>query len=247
MNPSDQTVLTESGLSDREAQVYLALLEYDEVPISQIIEKTDLHPQIVYRSLEALAERGLVIESTKRHRRYVRAESPDILKKDLASRLAELEAALPRLDALRDIPKEAVVRVAKGVDAVRDLRAQGIAQLAAGETYFVTGASGDRFYEVMGGRYAEIERERVKKGILRKIISFESQRANIERLEPTTEGVEYRYLPADYPAASSTNIFKNTVAIIVWSQEPIVITIESAAVARSYRDYFDQLWQIGVH
>ncbi len=45
-------------------------------------------------------------------------------------------------------------------------------------------------------------------------------------------------------AATSTNVFRTTVAIFVWTAEPIAIVVESPEVAESYRHYFTALWKV---
>lgn len=238
-------ILEEAGLHPREAEVYYALLKLGESPIADVLRETGLHPQLVYRAIDGLLAKNLIVLSNRRHRKYIRAEDPHLLESLLKNKLEKVQQALPDLLALQSTSQDAIVRVSKGNEAIRSLRARGIEELNSGDIYYIIGASGDRFFEIMRDQYLEIERKRVKKGIKRRLISYESQRANIESGEPTGDLVEYKYLPADYPALTSTNIFSKTVAILIWSADPIVITIESEEVAESYRQYFEQLWIAG--
>ena len=232
------------GLNDQEVKAYTAILRLGDVPVSDVIKALKEHPQIVYRLIERLAAKGLVITSTKKHRKYVRAEDPRILQQMEERKLEQLRGAVPELLALQKAPKDALVRVAHGVDAVKSLRMRGIDETSPGGTYYIIGASGDRFYQIMGDYYLKVERKREKKKIKRKLLSFESQRALLKRSEPPTKYVEHRFLPSPHPVPSSTNIFNDTVAIFIWTEEPIVIAIESKEVAASYRHYFDSLWKV---
>lgn len=231
------------GLNEQEASMYKAILRLGDVPVADVISSLNEHPQIVYRLIERLGAKGLVITTTKKHRKYVRAEDPRALQQAEERKLEQLKGIVPDLLALQKAPKDALVRVARGGEAVRALRMRGIDELRSGDTYYIIGASGDRYYQVMGDYYEKVERKREKKKIKRKLISYESQRALLKKNEPIVKGVEYRFLPSSYPIPSSTNIFNDTVAILVWTEDPIVITIESKEVAESYRHYFDSLWK----
>ena len=236
-------ILQEIGLTEREAEIYKLLLKLGESPVSVILKNTGFHPQVVYRVIDNLVKKGLVIESTRRDRKYVQAESPRVLERLEQYRMEKLRIAIPELIELQASSKEAMVRVAKGDAAVRALRQRGIDELKSGATYSIIGGSGDRFYNVMGDRYAEIERKRIKKRITKRLISFEHERAKFAK-DPYREHTEFRYLSDDFPIMTSTNIYGNTVAIIIWSSEPIVITIESYEVATSYKEYFQLLWRM---
>ena len=56
---------------------------------------------------------------------------------------------------------------------------------------------------------------------------------------------EIRYLKSEQPGDSSTNIYGDRVAIILWSKEkPFVILIKDEEIAKGYRSYFEHLWKI---
>src|SRR3989344_1182878 len=48
------------GLTEKESEVYLALIELGSSSAGQIIQKTGLHRAVVYDLLERLIEKGLV-------------------------------------------------------------------------------------------------------------------------------------------------------------------------------------------
>ncbi len=237
-------ILEEIGLTPREAEVYIILLRLGESPIADLFAEIKAHSQVIYRAIDGLYEKGLVTITHRRHRKYVRAEDPNRLKKLEQERLASLNSLIPDLLSLQSTSKDAVIRVSKGNEAVRLLRQRGIDELASGETYYVIGASGDRFYEIMGDVYPELERKRIKKEIKRKLISYESQKEALAKNDTFTKLAEFRYLPESYSIPSSTNIFGDTVAILIWSNDPIVLTIESPEVAESYKNYFETLWKV---
>lgn len=231
------------GLNALEIEAYTTLLPLGDVPIVDVIKAMGRHPQVVYRVLDQLAARGLVLSDVRRHRRYVRAEDPAVFLRAQEEKIAQLRQTVPELQAIRRKPREAAVHISRGDEAILGLRRRAFDELAPRESYDILSASGTRFYEVMGAALDRIEERRVARGVKKRLLAFESQRKFLDRQEHWGL-TEIRYLPEQYDVPSSTNIFADTVAIIIWSQDPILITLESKEVAKSYRNYFDALWKI---
>jgi len=58
-------VLEETGFTNKEARIYLALLELGQASIRQIAEKTELKRSIIYVLIEGLQKRGFVSENNQ--------------------------------------------------------------------------------------------------------------------------------------------------------------------------------------
>jgi sugar-specific transcriptional regulator TrmB len=237
-------ILEEIGLTKKEAEVYQTLLRLGNSPVSKVLAATGSHPQVIYRVIDTLEKKGLLTVTTRKSRKFVRAEDPKTLEVIEKKRLENLVKALPELSALQKTPADAIIKVSRGDEAVRSLRMRGMQELTAGGTYYVIGASGNRYYDVMGQEGLKaFERKRVRKKIIMKLIAFRSQKEMIEKQNTIPKFTDFRYLSEEYAVFSSTNILNDTVAILIWSADPIVITIESAEVADSYRQYFSSLWK----
>ena len=238
-------VLEQSGLTRKEAEIYAELLRLGEVPVSAVLKATSSHPQVVYSTIEALVRKGLATSVTRRNRKYVSAEDPQVLVARQRERLRELDDALPQLRALRDVPPNAVVRVSRGNSAVQAFRMRQAEETPTRGTDYVIGGSGEAYWRSMGDQRLEYERKRINKGITKKLVTFESQRDFLEQGGIQRELAEFRYLPERYGIPSTTMVFCDVVAICIWELDPIVITIESESVAESYRNYFESLWKMG--
>lgn len=238
-------ILEQIGLTKKEIEVYKLLLRFGESPVADILKETGSHPQIIYRAIDGLVAKGLALITIRRHRRYVRAEDPKIIEQIEEKKLEKVREIIPDLLALQKNSKDAIVRIHKGNEAVRSAREKPIKELEDKKTFYIIGASGDRFYEIMGERFVELERARVKKKIQRKMISFKNQRAGFKKYIKFPQLSEIRYLPENYPVPSSTLIYDKTTIIFIWTKVPIVIEIESEEVTNSYQSYFQTLWEIG--
>jgi len=240
--------LQQIGLTKVESKIYKSLLRLGEVPIASVIKDTGAHPQVVYRAIDSLNDKGLILTSIRGGKKHVRAENPDALEELAEKQLRDIRSLLPSLHALAHVTDEAIVRVLRGKDSVANMRMRSLQKMKRGEAFYIIGGSGTYYYEVMGKTRDKWDSERIRKGIKKQLISFESQRELInetEKQKKLNRLAEYRYLGGKYPVPSSTNIFSNTVAIIIWSSsDPIVIQIESPEVAASYKHHFNELWKI---
>ncbi len=72
--------LKEIGLSEKEAEVYLSLLEGDSYSILALSKKTKINRTTIYSVIKSLLEKGLVSETTINTKTNYHAESPDRLE-----------------------------------------------------------------------------------------------------------------------------------------------------------------------
>jgi len=72
--------LQEIGLNEKEAAVYLALLQYDNASVIDLAIKTKINRSTTYTVLESLAKKGLVSETTVGKKTRYQAEPPERLE-----------------------------------------------------------------------------------------------------------------------------------------------------------------------
>src|SRR3989344_5793051 len=118
--------LTEFGLGDKEARVYLALLELEIATVTEIATNSNINRSSTYVVLESLKKKGLVSTSEdKKVQRYI-AVSPEMLleeAKDNAIKAEEIKNKItdlvPELKALhKDTKQKPKVRVFEGKQAL---------------------------------------------------------------------------------------------------------------------------------
>jgi sugar-specific transcriptional regulator TrmB len=239
------SILEDIGLTKRESEIYQEVLRRGEVKIGTLLVSLKMHPQVIYRAIEGLSEKGLVSEFYRRGRKHVRASSPNRLLKLEEKRFSRLEEYLPSLIAMHKRgQKETIVRVEKGAEAIVRMRVGVVDTLKKGDVYYLIGGSTERFYDVMGKELERTEERRVKKRIKRKIISYESQRSRMQTIDKEKSFTDFRFIDGDKTSPASTAIFGDTVGLMIWSEEPIAITLQSKELADSYRDFFESLWKI---
>jgi len=102
------------------------------------------------------------------------------------------------------------------------------------------GASG-KFKEIFNAYFIHWHARRVKSKIKLKIIYSEFVRK--EKREKELNLAETRYIHDLNVTPSTTLIYGDKVATIMWSEIPFAFLMKSENVANSYKDFFDMLWK----
>jgi sugar-specific transcriptional regulator TrmB len=235
-------------LSERQISVYHALLKLGPVSIRDVAVEAGVNRGTAYETLKQLATRGIVSYFPKGKRRVFQAEDPERLLQLGESKQHALSQAIEQLrneiiPALkREQPEFSPgnVRFYEGDDGVelvlRDLL-DSTAQLT-NPSYAVisTKTLRDHLYRP----FPNFTRQRVERGIQVRVIA-------VGEGGDEAELAERKWLPAAADTdASYIAIYPPKVAIITLAQNnyPVVIVIDSAAIASTQQLMFDMLWQL---
>src|SRR3989344_535645 len=157
--------LRELGLDEKEATVYLALLQLPDTGTTALIRTTGLHGQYVYQALARLEKLGLAQHVVKRGRKKFSAKHPKALarlidrKKQVADELAESLAEQVTL------PLNQRFEVFQGKESFIAHEFDLLAEAPEGAELLVIGGSGDQFFKTMASNLASYESERLKKQV----------------------------------------------------------------------------------
>ncbi len=116
------------GLSQKEASVYMALLEVESSSVMDLAKKTDIKRTSVYPILESLEKKGLVSEVEVGKKNEYRAEAPERLETYIENekvRLNEqsklLSEIIPRLKSVsRDLGERPIIKYYEGRQGILD-------------------------------------------------------------------------------------------------------------------------------
>jgi len=239
-----ETKLLENlGLTKNEAKTYLTLLKLGSVPAGPLIKVLGMFRAQVYNLLDILIEKGLVHYVVQANRKYFEAQDPERLleliqnkKQILENQEKELEKVIPKLKLERKLETETqegtIYKGKKGLKSIFEdiLKYKN-------QEFKVMGASG-KFKELFHAYFIHWHNRRVKAKINLKIIYSESVRKEKRKLKLT----EIKYIKDMHVTPSTTFIYADKVAIIMWSGIPLAFLIRSENVAESYREFFDMFW-----
>jgi sugar-specific transcriptional regulator TrmB len=87
-------------MSDKQAIVYLTLLEYDSLPASALARLTGIKRATVYSLLQSMMVMGAVSEVVQQGVRYFHAVEPTVLLQQKEMQYKKLEESLPAMQSL---------------------------------------------------------------------------------------------------------------------------------------------------
>jgi sugar-specific transcriptional regulator TrmB len=234
------------GLNDTDIKVYLTLLELGESLASQIAHKSRIPRASIYDILDRLIKEGLVSYIVKDFKKYFSAADPKTIVKNLDYKKERIKEILPDLEKIKSrLGKEATkVEVFEGKKGMQTL----LNMILEEKELFVLGGS-RRTAEVMPYYMAKWHKERARRRIHVKIIYNDTPeiRKSLKKAKKylhAEKEFEYKFLHISYLSSIMTIVFGNKVMLGVWHKEPSGILIESAEIAKTYKQYILDLWKI---
>lgn len=239
--------LKKLNLSDKEARVYLALLELGPATPYKIAKRSRLKRPTAYVIAEELVEKGLIVQMTGEKKRQYIARSPESYIEDVETRVQEAKRVLPELAALQR----------KGSDKPNVLYFEGVEGLRRAYEYKINDFSGKeitgffaRMNEVDESVHAEVfmpwNEAKAKLGInVRGFTVDDPKMKNYTRFfDKNNPGkITAKFLPESiYSADCSIESFEWGVRIVIMKSKQAII-IESYELAKALREINDFLWE----
>lgn len=250
MRPTEErtearTYLLEAGLSARQADVYLALLELGRGTVSEIARGAGINRTTAYDLLDSLIEKGLASISGHEPKQEYMAESPDRLAVHLkreaqaaAGRAEVAEKAIPQLKSLHNVAGRPKVMFYEGKEGLERVYEDTLTSHEPIRAY----ANVEDMHKALPHYFPGYYKRRAGKGIsARGILSanpagYERARHNAE------EARESAIVPADkYPFSPEINIYDDKIMIASW-REKLGIIIQSKEIAEAMKSIFELAW-----
>jgi len=234
-------------LSSRQVTVYRALLRLGPASIRDVAVEAGVNRGTTYETLKELATRGLVSYFPKGKRRVFQAEDPERLLQLGESKQQAITHAMDQLrrdiiPALKSDQPEfspGNVRFYEGDDGVELVLRDLLDSTEGLEDPSYSVISTKTLREHLYRPFPNFTRQRVQRGIRVRVIA-------VGEGGDEAELAERKWLPPSAPTdASYIAIYPPKVAIITLSQQnyPVVIVIDSPAIASTQQLMFDTLWQ----
>lgn len=240
--------LVQFGLTEKEAKVYLALLELEVATVNEIAKATELNRSSMYVILDALEKRGLVtVSGDKDVKQYV-AASPELLLRN-ATELAKkyedvrknIELAVPELKALhKETKHKPKVQVFEGKDGLRNAYYD---ILSTNANTLKVYATPENIIKAVPD-FMKQNIERIKKGIKMYAIN-PATKESVELLKhiPSSSPDEVLLIPKEkFRFSSDLAIYANKVGLAS-PKEKFAIIIESKEIADMMRESFNLSWE----
>lgn len=234
------------GLNEREVRVYRALLRLGPASIRDVAAESGINRGSTYETLKQLATKGVVNYFPRGKRRVFQAEEPEQLLVLGERRQQALSQAMEQLrtDVIPELKQSKAefspgnVRFYEGDDGV---------ELVLRDILDATADNPERGYSVISTKtlrehlyrpFPNFTRQRESRGIQVRVIA-------VGEGGDEAEYAERKWLPAsDTTDASYIAIYPPKVAMITLADKnyPVVVIIDSAAIASTQQILFDTLW-----
>lgn len=222
------------GLTEREAEAYLALYNFEETTATKLAKITKEHRTNIYDSLNNLIKKGLVNYTIKNNITYYKVNDPYKLIDFVEEKQRIAQELVPLLkNKIISIKEKPIVEVYEGKEGFKSLLFKAIRE---SKTIYIIGASGEwkKQFPIPLQQYM---REREKRGIKAKMLYFKGTEPIKHKLN------EIKFLPTQFQQPSTISIFGDYVVTIMWS-EPLIATLtKSKQLSKSFKQYFELLWE----
>lgn len=236
-----QELLT-GGFSEKEAKVYLAILELGEGNIAQITKKSGIKRATVYLEIESLKEKGL-LSLVRRHKRTIYlAENPKIIQDKLEERKDAIARLMPELLSIANsMEKKPKVRYFEGDEGIKEIYRDTLKYpdqeiLLWGSDDFVKYADEEYFLKHYVPR-------RVEKKIWVRAITVNSE--IIQRYHEADQSQLRRMKivdSSDFHFSTEIDLYSKNKIMVVAFQEKFGMIIESEKIFETLKNIFEIMW-----
>ena len=236
-------LLTDSKLDDKEAKVYLALLEVGQATVHDISRVSGLKRPIIYIVLESLINKGCATELPNKKIRTYQGTDPGAISAQIQTTAKNFSDMLPIFKTLansgRKKPKISYFDTREGIEKIfneinRCKSAIFIASVARLEEYF-TGSIA-QWQKSYTNKFNKLES--------RNLIPNNPKDIEIyKKFTQITDLVQFRVLSNMDKCDMDICVFKNKISITTFEDKPFMVVIESDTVPHFFLPIFDILWQ----
>src|SRR3989338_7016281 len=126
------------GLTENEANTYLAAISLGPTTIQNIAKVADIKRTTVYSVIDSLKQKGLMREELKGWKKFFVAENPDKLEYIVEKMKDEIQNVLPEFNALYNFKSSgAFIKYYEGVEAVKSVYDGLIRDIKPHEDYLI--------------------------------------------------------------------------------------------------------------
>ncbi|MEK6947806.1 MAG: helix-turn-helix domain-containing protein [Nanoarchaeota archaeon] len=223
------------GLTEREANAYIALYELKETTATQLSKITKEHRTNIYDSLNSLIKKGLISYCIKNNVKYFRSISPSKLLDYVKEKEDIAQDIIPVLEKkLNTKDEKPIVGVFEGKEGFKTILSKIINE---GKTIYGIGASEE--WEKQFPIHLKIYmKQRERKNIHARLLYLKNTKSIKHKLN------EIRYLSSEYNQPSTIVIFSDYVAMLMWTTPLIGTLTKSKQLSDSFKKYFEELWKM---
>ena len=235
--------LEQLGLSEKEARIYLAVLELGEANIQKIAQKSVIKRTTVYDVINSLKEKRLLTEISKRKKTIFTAEDPRKLDNQLDEKKEILKRILPELLSITNrLEKKPIIKFYEGDDGIKEAYKDTLNFPDQELLAWVSPESHTSFdIKWLDENYLP---KRVAKQIWARVIASDSAEIQDYKSRDEKSLRKTKLVSADeFPFEVEINLYgKNRIAVMSFA-EKMGLIIESPKLYRTLKSMFELNWK----
>lgn len=241
MTTKNKRILRDIGLSNHEADAYLALVKLGESTAAGLAKEMGIKRTSVYAILQSLSNQGFAESLIRRNKSYYVPAKPEKLASRFEEKLETFRSIIPSLETMEK--KEARAFGLRLIETSAELETfyRDILDEYRGKEYRIIG-NAVSWEGIDEDFFIQFRKERAARGIRTKLLLSADSRAN----NPTDAALlrEFKYLPEKYAFESTIDIFDDTILIVNPKMQSLAIVIATPVVVDIFRSMFDMLWDL---
>jgi HTH-type transcriptional regulator, sugar sensing transcriptional regulator len=235
--------LQKIGLTEKEAKIYVSLLELGETSVQRIAKKAKIKRTTIYNAIDSLKEKGLVSTILKKKRKYYLAADPRELESKIEQQKNILKRLMPELLSITNlIDKKPKIKFYEGVEGLREIYLDFLnypnSSLWSWET------DDDSFTKNFDDGFIEYYApKRIGKKIMVYIIAPDSLEMKIYKKNDTGSLRQIRLDPNGKNLQVEIDVYGFNKIAIVSFKENFGLIIESKTIYDTIKNIFDEAWK----
>lgn len=235
-------VLNKIGLEEKEASVYLALLELGTADVGEIAQKSGQKRTTCYTVLENLKSQSLVFQVPAKVNLYT-AEDPNKLVGDLYKKQELLKRYLPNLEALHNSKTEKPqVQLYEGADGISEVYKKIYS--AKEICFFGSIVKTEKYLPKNLAKFvSEAQKNQI---IVKDLLDYTEQDLAYGTKAIQNKNYFVKYLPKDKKFLNDSAIFGDSVVFFSFEPKVFAVLITSKEISKAMKVLFEMAWESGV-
>ncbi|MBI2409875.1 hypothetical protein HYV30_02425 [Candidatus Kaiserbacteria bacterium] len=231
-----------TGLDDKEAAAYLALLELGEAHMGQLVKKSKLKRTTLYDTVESLKRSGLVSTAKRQKKIIYIAEDPRKIVELLDEKKSSIEKILPELLSITNtLKKKPRIRYFEGIEGIKDVYKDTLRFPDQKMQTWVSEEMIHKFDQKFLDEYyvpKRLEKKIWVEAIAPDLPIIRDYKGIDNKSLRTTKLID----PEQFPLLVEVNLYGPDRIGIMSFQDQLGLIIESAGIARTLKSIFALQW-----
>lgn len=233
------STLKDLGLSEPEAQIYLALIKLGGSVASVVAKETGLKRTTAYPILKALANKGFVTIYFRKNKRFYYAEKPHRVINYFSKKLEAFEQIIPLMESLEKKQTQSLgLRFIETKEELENFYRDILIEYKNKQYCIIGSASG--WEGVDPPFFIQFRKDRGNAKIkTRLLLTADSRTIN----PPESELLrDWRYLPEKYTFKSTIDIYDDKILVSTPELSSLAVVIAVPAMVDIFKSVFEILW-----